>query len=192
VAVIHTEGFAERELAGVLAFRLRRRGRPALLVEPLRSDPDAPRALVEEVASKRPGAILLSAQAGAPAQSLLRELSDRLPAVPVIAGPDLAAARARGTAPQEAEAVTALLPGRLQPREGRRLLRSLGTRDPHALYGYEAMRVVLASIEAAGPDRAGVIAAAAKRPRRAGAVRRSGVALVDLGGGPPALLPPAP
>lgn len=186
VAVVHTEGFAERELAGVLAFRLRRAGRPAVLAEPLRDDDDAPEALVDELVSERPGAILLSAQKGPSTRALLRELAARLPAVPVIAGPELAA----GRAPGDAEAVTALLPGRLQPRSGRKLLRSLGTRDPYALYGYEAMSLVLDSIGAAGPDRAAVVAAAVRAPHRAEVVRKSGVAVVELGPGdqPPPLL----
>jgi len=190
VAVVHTEGFAERELAGILAFRLRRARRPALLVEPLRDDPDAPRALVDELVAKRPGAILLSAQRGGPSRALLRALAARLPAVPVIAGPELADGRAPGTVPGRAEAVTALLPGRLQPPRGRKLLRSLGTQDPHALYGYEAMTLVLRAIETAGPDRARVIAAAVRAPHRAGVVRESGLALVELGAGthPPAVL----
>ncbi len=114
---------------------------------------------------------------------MLRELAIHLPEVPVIAGPELAAGGAPGRVPSRAEAVTALLPGRIQPREGRKLLRSLGTRDPHALYGYEAMSLVLESIDAAGPDRAGVIAAAVRAPHPAGVVRDSGVAVVDLGAG---------
>jgi len=138
---------------------------------------------VEQLAAKRPGAILLAAQRGRPARALLRELAARLPAVPVVAGPDLAVGRAPRRTPSETEALTALLPGSLQPREGRSLLRSLGTRDPHALYGYEAMSLVLESIDSGGPDRAAVIASAVRAPRRAGAVRRSGVAVVDLGAG---------
>jgi len=186
VALVHTEGFAERELAGILAFRLRRAGHPALLVEPLRDDPDAPESLVDELMANRPAAILLSAQKGGSTRALLRELAARLPSVPVIAGPELAT----GRAPGDAEAVTALLPGRLQPPDGRKLLRSLGTRDPHALYGYEAMSLVLHSIDAAGPDRAAVIAAAVRAPHRAEVVRKSGVAVVELGGvsRPPAVL----
>jgi branched-chain amino acid transport system substrate-binding protein len=179
VAVIHTEGFAERELAGVLAFRMRSAKEPALLVEPLRGDQDAPRSLVHELIAKRPGAILFAAQEGRPARVLLRELAISLPSVPVVAGPGLATARP-GRVPNKAEAVTGLVPGRLQPTAGRRLLRSLGTREPQALYGYEAMSAVLEAIEAAGPDRAAVTAAALRAPRREGVVRRSGLALVDL------------
>ncbi len=181
VAVIHTEGFAERELAGVLAFRLRSDKEPALLVESLRRDQDAPRSLVDELIAKRPGAILFAAQEGRPARALLRELAISLPSVPVIAGPGLASSRPRGRVPTKAEAVTGLVPGRLQPAAGRRLLRSLSTREPQALYGYEAMSAVLEAIDAAGPDRAAVTAAALRAPRREGVVRRSGLALVDLG-----------
>lgn len=192
VAVVHTEGFAERELTGMLAFRLRRAGRPALLVEPLRDSPAAPRALVEELVAKRPGAIALAAAEGTRARALLRELAARLPSVPVVASPPLAARRGQGRLPARAVGITGVLPPDRQPAAARELLRSLGRREPEALYGYEAMTLLLDAIERAGPDRRRVVAAAL-RPRResgitgdysvlaSGAVRGRPLAIVELG-----------
>ena len=203
VAVVHTEGFAERELAGMVAYRLRRKGRPAVLVEPLRSDSDAPRALVDELVAKPPGAILLAVAAGAPARAMLTELAGRLPSVPVVASPPLASRRGLGRLPPQAEAVTGLLPPGVQPPRGRRLLRSLGRREPEALYGYDAMALALDAIQTGGPDRRKVVAAALRPVRRRGvtgrySVRRDGatqgrrLAIVDLAGGRVSLRPQSP
>lgn len=191
VAIVHTVGFAERELAGMLAFLLRRDKRPALLVEPARKGSDAPRALVDDLIEERPGAILLAAAETAAARAVLAELAARLPSVPVVASPPLAARRRRERVPASAEAITGVLPRRLQPPAGRRLLRSLGEREPEALYGYDAMRLVLDAIETGGPDRRKVVAAALRPRGMSGvtgryAVRRDGavagrrLAVVDL------------
>ena len=198
IAVVHTEGFAERELTGMLAVRLRRAGRPPLLVEPDREDPDERRGLVEDLVSKRPGAILLAAAETTAARALLSELATRLPEVPVVAGPPLAARRKRGVASPRTTAITGVLPPRAQPVSGRRLLRSLGNTEPEALYGYDAMSLTLDAIEAGGPDRRKVVAAALRPRRRTGvtgryAVRRDGtvdgrrLARVDLGRGRPSV-----
>jgi branched-chain amino acid transport system substrate-binding protein len=194
VAVVHTEGFAERELTGMLAYKLRRSGTPALLVEPAREDPDARRSLVEDLVAKRPAAILLAAANTPAARGLLTDLARRLPGVPVVAGPPLAAREAPRRVPARTTAITGVLPPRVQPPAGRRLLRSLGEQTPEALYGYDAMELALDAIEAGGPDRRKVAAAALRPRRRTGvtgryAVRRDGtaggrrLAIVDLGAG---------
>jgi hypothetical protein len=191
VAVLHTEGFAERELAGMLAYRLRRSKHPALLVEAARADPGARRALIDDLVAKRPGAILLAASATAPARALLADLATRLPSVRVVASQQLATRRANRV-PAGAEAITGVLPPRVQPAGGRRLLRSLGRRRAEALYGYDAMGLVLDAIDGGGPDRRKVVAAALAPRRRSGvtgryAVRGDGtvagrrLAVVDLG-----------
>ena len=191
VAVMHTEGFAERELAGVLAFRLRRQKRPPVLVEPVREDLDSRRALVDDLLSKRPGAIMLAAAETTAARAFLQELAARLPGVPVVTGPPLAAEETARGVPARTTAITGVLPPRAQPAAGRRLLRSLGTRAPEALYGYDAMGLALDAIEAGGPDRRRVVDAALRPRERSGvtgryAVRRDGavegrrLAIVDL------------
>ena len=196
VAIVHTEGVAERELAGMLAVRLRRAGRAPVLIEPLRDDPESAQGLLEDLVMERPGAILLAARDGGEVRALLAMLAERLPSAAVVAGPGLASRPRRGKVPNGAEAVTGLLPAPMQPRAGRRLLRSLGETDPHALYGYDGMAFVLDAIDAGGPDRDDVIAAALRPGRRDGvtgryAVSRDGaargrrLAVVQLGPGDP-------
>jgi branched-chain amino acid transport system substrate-binding protein len=173
IAVLHTEGFAERELAGILATRLRRSGRPPVDVERVRDDAGAPAAVVADIAEERPQAVLLSAVRGAAATALLGALADRLPDVPVLAAGGLAPPPPVGRAPRSASAVTGVLPATAQPRRGRRLLRSLGRRGaparPELLYGYDAMRLVLDAIDSGGPDRRRV------RRRALAPTARSGV-----------------
>lgn len=203
IAVVHTEGFAERELAGMVAYGLRREGRPAVLVEPLRDDPGAARALVEELADKRPGAIVLAAAAGAPARAMLSELAARLPSTPVIASPPLAGRPEGRGVPAKAKAITGLLPPGAQPPAGRRLLRSLGSRRSEALYGYDAMALALDAIDAGGADRQKVAEIALRPARRRGvtgrysvsrdgSVRGRRLAVMDLGGGRLSLRPAPP
>ena len=193
IAVVHTEGFAERELAGMLAYKLRRSGRAPLLVEPAREDRDAVRSLVDDLVSERPGAILLAAAETAAARALLSGVAARLPAVRVVAGPPLAGRRGRSRIPARTTAVTGVLPERAQPGRGRSLLRSLGRGSPEALYGYDAMMLALDAIESGGPDRRRVVTAALRPRRRTGvtgryAVRRDGtvggrrLAIMDLAG----------
>ena len=190
-AIVHTEGVAERELAGMLSYRLRRSGRPPVLVEPAREGRGERRALLEDLADERPAAILLAAAETAASRSLLAALAARLPSVAVVAAPPLATRRTQGGLPSSAAAVTGVLPAHLQPPRGRRLLRSFGTDRPEALYAYDAMTLALDAIEAGGPDRRRVVAAGLRPRARSGAtgdysIRRTGavdgrrVAVVDL------------
>ena len=199
VAVLHTEGFAERELAGILAFRLDREGRPAVMVEPVRDDADSTADLVRDVAERTPQAILLAGVPGPAASSLLSGLARRLPETPVVGS----AALAGGGAPPASgapAAVTGVIPARDQPPRGRRLLRRLARKDPEAnrpeaLYGYDAMRLVLDAVRLGGADRKKVVRAAlAHEPRkgatgaytvvRTGDVGGRGVAVLELQSGP--------
>jgi branched-chain amino acid transport system substrate-binding protein len=200
VAVLHGEGIADRELAGVLVYRLRRRGREPAFVEPLRDEEEAAAALIERLAASRPRAVL-HLGAGTPATSVtLAALARRLPDVPVLGSAGLAAPRAIGrSAPRDVQALTPIVPARAQPPAGRRVLRSLARERgapvrAEALYGYESMLLALAAIDRAGPDRRAV-ARAALAPRRrrtvlgrlslapGGDVRPRRLALMRLRGG---------
>ncbi len=203
VAIVHTEGFAERELAGMLAIRLRRREEPPVLLEPVRGDEDAAASLVEDLTAERAEAILFAGVDGEEARALLAALAAGAAGVPVVGSPGLADAGALRSTPSSTSAVTGVLPPRAQPPRGRRLLRSLARGRPQAgrpesLYGYDAMRLVLDAVDAAGPDRRGVVRAALEpRPRsgatgryavlRNGAVRGRPLALVELNGTGPVL-----
>ena len=82
---------------------------------------------------------------------------------PVIAGPELARP---ARAPGDAEAVTAAAPRPSAASGWQEAAALAGHARPEALYGYEAMSLVLDAIAAAGPDRAAVIAAAVRAPHR--------------------------
>ena len=205
IGVLHGEGVAARELTAVIVSRLRGRGREPVFVEPIPEDEDGAPALVERLAAARPGAVVSVGVRRPATDAALTALARRLPAIPVLGGTGLAASGAlRRPAPRDVRALTTVLPAEAQPPAGRRLLRSLerelGTSvAPEALYGYEAMRLVLAAIGRAGPDRAAVVRAAlAPRERqtvlgplslgRNGEVRSRRLALVSLSGGRRALV----
>lgn len=176
VALLHTEGFAERELAGILAVRLRRDGRPPVMIERVSDDTDSTADLVRDVAARSPQAVLFAGVPGAAAQSLVAALSRALPRTPLLA----AAPLARGARVAPEAAVTGVLPGTDQPPRGRRILRRLGhgaaaPARPEALYGYDAMRLVLDAIDQGGPDRRKVVRAALAAGRRVGATGRFAV-----------------
>jgi branched-chain amino acid transport system substrate-binding protein len=174
LAVVYESQIYGRELAGQLLARARRDG-----PEPVGSEeyagrvediPDLARSLAEE----RPDAVAYAGVAGPGTGRLLAAIDRELPGVPVLATSGmLVRDRPVPAAPSRVEAFTPVRPASELPPAGRRLLRRLRRLEgrfvarPEAVYGYEAMRVVLDAIRHAGPDRRRVIAAAlAVRTRR--------------------------
>ena len=114
----------------------------------------------------------------------------------MIASPALATTAGEGSG---AVAVTAVLPAYAQPARGQRVLRRLGAAGrTEALYGYDAMALVLAAVREGGGDRRAVARAALRPATRRGATGafevlhggdavRPRVALVPLDGGEPRL-----
>lgn len=200
IALVDTADFAPRELGAVLDAAVRRTS-PPVAHTVLKDDPDAVRDAVAELAPARPRTVLVSGEPGPVARALLAELARRLPGAQVIASPALAAAAGEGSG---ATAVTPLLPAFAQPRAGRRVLRRLeGAGKPEALYGYDAMALVLAAVRRGGGNRRAVIRAALRPAARRGAtgplrvvgggdVVRDRVALVPLDGGRPRIRPLGP
>ena len=161
-ALVHGDGIAERELAAVLASRLRDAGIPLAFVEPLR-DVGSVSGLVERLDASRPDSIVQVGAAGPATAALLTALGRRLPAVPVLGATGLTVPGLIGDpAPRDIRALTPIVPTEAQPARGRRLLRTLqrerGTAvGPEALLGYAAMQLVLGAIDRAGPDRRAVV-----------------------------------
>lgn len=203
-AVLYTEGIAERELAGTLSTRLRMAGRAAPLVDRVRDDPGAVQGLVEKLAATGPRAVIFAGVRGRAASTLLAALARRLPDVPVLCSAPLAAPGVRGPMPETVEALTGVIPAAGQPARARRLLARLESGQsvperPEAIYGYEAMRLVLDAIDSGGPDRRRVVRAAlSSRSRssvsgryevlRTGDVSGRPLAVVELRGGRAAFL----
>jgi hypothetical protein len=113
----------------------------------------------------------------------------------------LDSAAAAAARPRDVAAVTQLLPARAQPPAGRRKLAAIARERgmparPEALYGFEAMRLVLGAIGEGGPDRRAVIRAALApeerrtllgrlRLSRGGDVRTRRLVLMRFRGGKP-------
>ncbi|MGI8749657.1 MAG: ABC transporter substrate-binding protein [Thermoleophilaceae bacterium] len=171
IAVVETADFAQRELGAVLAAGLRRAGAPPVASVALRDSPDAIPGALDELAAARPDVVLAAGEPGPVTTGLLRGLNRRLPSADLVGSPELAGVRL--PAAPAAQAPTAVLPASAQPLRGRRLLARLGPAAPaQALYGYDAMQLVLDAVASAGADREAVVRSAL-RPRRARGVTGS-------------------
>jgi branched-chain amino acid transport system substrate-binding protein len=174
LAVVFDQEIYGRELAGEIVARARRDGPEPVSTEEYRGRvediPDLARALAEG----RPDAVVFSGVAGPGIGRLLAAVDSHMPGVPVYATSGmLVRDRPIPAAPWRVEAFSLFRPALELPRWGRRVLRRVRRLDgpyaarPEAVYGYEAMRLVLDAIAAAGPDRSRVIASAlAIRTRR--------------------------
>jgi branched-chain amino acid transport system substrate-binding protein len=176
LAIVHGDGIADRELeAMVLA--LIGTGQPQNVLRAdtgdRDDDPEEATELAEEVAAARPDAILYAAPAGPVASAELAALAERLPEVPIYGGPPLARGEGIDNVPEQACAFTGVPRRSRLPSRARGLLGQIGgvgdePLGPEALLGYEAMRLTLDAIDAGGPDRSRVVAAAREPGERDG------------------------
>lgn len=186
--LLRSERIDDRELDGIVAALVDAKGIAPEVHDVVPDDPEQLPDLVTEVVESRPSSIVLAAPSGPSTSALLAELARHAPDVPVYGGPSLALANPSGATPTEVTAFTGVLSARERPPAGRRLLAELGRAlgsavRPEALLGYEAMRLVLDAIEAAGPDRRAVARAAlAPRERRGPLGRYSVLASGDIDG----------
>ena len=125
---------------------------------------EAVRRTIRRLTASRPAAVVLLGTGGPATSAALTALSARETRMPVVGGDaSFEAPPPPGLA--DLRAVTPVLPSRAQSAAGRRVLadisRGSGARSrPEALYGYAAMRLVLAAIDRAGPNRRQVVQAA--------------------------------
>jgi branched-chain amino acid transport system substrate-binding protein len=168
LGIVQGGGIADRELEGMVVEMYSPGGDrvPAVTRLAVRdADAEHVAELIEELAAERPDAILYAGRAGAEARAVLAGLAARLPDVPVMGGPPLAAGGRFARVPAGACAWTGVPPPSELPPRGRRLLaelrresrRELGS---EAILGYAAMDVALAAIERGGPNRRRVVSAA--------------------------------
>jgi branched-chain amino acid transport system substrate-binding protein len=177
VAVLYDGEIHSRELGGILQALARRDGPEPVETEEYRGRVDEIPDVVRDVAEDRPGLLLYAGIAGPGTGRILAQVDSLMPGVPVYATSGVLArdpAVPIPAAPAGVEALTPIPPAGELPAEGRRLLARLRETEspavarPEALYGYEAMRLVLDAIGAAGADRARVIDEALRiRVRRA-------------------------
>ena len=191
LAVIFDQEVYGRELAAQIVARARRDGPEPVADEEYRGKVDEIPDIVDRIASSEPGAVVIAGVAGPGTGRMLAALDARMPGIPVYATSGMLERDPRRPipdAPLSVEALTPILPASELPAAGREVIRRAGelagpeAARPEAVYGYEAMRVILDAVEQGGRDRAKVAAAAiAMRDRRSalGPYRLRGTGDVD-------------
>ncbi len=191
LALIFDQEVYGRELAAQIVARARRDGPDPVADEEYRGKVDEIPDIVDRIASSEPGAVVIAGVAGPGTGRMLAALDARMPGIPVYATSGMLERDPRRpipAAPLSVEALTPILPASELPAAGRALIRRAGelagpeAARPEAVYGYEAMRVILDAVEQGGRDRAKVAAAAlAMRDRRSalGPYRLRGTGDVD-------------
>lgn len=187
-ALIFDKEVYGRELAAQLISRARRDGPELVSEEEYRGDVRDIPGLVAKVSEKRPDAVVLAGVAGGGTGRLLAAIDAAMPGVPTYATSGILARDPRRPVPAAPISLEALSPVRPEgelPASGRRLLRRLRMTSqvmPEAVYGYEAMRVILEAVRRGGRDRRAVTRSAlGLRDRRApfGRYRLRGTGEVD-------------
>jgi branched-chain amino acid transport system substrate-binding protein len=201
VAVLYDGEIHSRELGGILQALARRDGPEPVEIEEYRGRVDEIPDVIRDIAEDRPELVLYAGIAGPGTGRILAQIDSLLPGVPVYSTTGLLARDPEvpiPAAPASVNSVTSILPESELPPPGRRLLDRLRETQgddvarPEAVYGYEAMRLVLDAIRRAGPDRERVIEEALRirerrrsplgpyRMRATGEVETSSFALYSL------------
>jgi branched-chain amino acid transport system substrate-binding protein len=169
LAVIFDQEVYGRELAAQIVARARRDGPDPVASEEYRGKVNEIPDIVEKVAAERPDAVIIAGVAGPGTGRMLAAIDLQLPGVPVYATSGILArdpAKPIPDAPISVEALTPILPRQELPKEGREIIRRAGREGgpvaarPEAVYGYEAMRLILDAVEQGGRNRKQVAAAA--------------------------------
>ncbi len=174
LAIVTDRGVYGRELARQLSSRAARSGLTVTGIEDFDGSPDAVDTAAQAVAAQDPDAVVYAGATEPGAVRVLGEIGDRRPDVRLVASGGFAAPRDAGFPSESRRAVEVLAPvhpADRYPPEGRRVLREMShdgrPARPEALYGYQAMRLVLDAVRRAGGDRSRVIRAALRPgPRR--------------------------
>jgi branched-chain amino acid transport system substrate-binding protein len=176
LVVVHDDRPGGRELSSLVVAEAGRARLPVAEIEEVRRDPGSYADLAEDVTETRPTHVVYTGVAGDAAGPLVTALRAIQPGIRVL-GSDGLAALSPIVEPGDVTALDAVRPARDYGPRGRRLLRRLererGAPVPAAaLYGYEAMRLVLDAVHAGGdrPDRAAVVRAALSPRRRESAI----------------------
>jgi branched-chain amino acid transport system substrate-binding protein len=165
-AVVFDNEIYGQELAGELVARARRDGPEPVVSEEYRGRVDEIPEIARSLAEGRPDAVVYAGVAGPGTGRVLSAIDTHIPGAPVLATSGVLArdpSRPIPSAPATVEAFTPIPPAAALPSAGRRILRRVratagaAAARPEAVYGYEAMRLVLDAIAKAGPDRGRVI-----------------------------------
>jgi branched-chain amino acid transport system substrate-binding protein len=168
-AVLFDQDVYGRELGAQVIARARRDGREPVGSQEYRGKVEEIPDLVAKLAESRPDTVVYAGLAGPGTGRLLAAVDSLMPGVPVYAGSGLLARDRRAPipdAPLSVEALAPTLPMAELPAEGREIIRRLRRAEggaaarSEAVYGYEAMRLILDAVERGGRERARVTAAA--------------------------------
>jgi len=179
LALVFDDGVYGRELAAQLVARARREGPEPVRDEEYRGEPADVPGIAAELVDARPNAVVYAGVSGPGTGPLMAAIDARMPGVPLYAtGGALARDPGRPipAAPDRVRAVTSVLPPTALPAPARRIVSRVAARDgatvarPEAVYGYEAMRLVLDAVAEGGRDRERVIDAALRTRRSASAL----------------------
>jgi branched-chain amino acid transport system substrate-binding protein len=179
VAVLNDGEIHSRELAGILLALARRDGPESLDVEEYRGRVDEIPDLIRDLAEREPDAVVYAGIAGPGTGRILAQIDSALPGVPVYATAGMLArdpAVPIPAAPAQVDALGPIAPPSEMTGNARRLIARVGRTHgasaarPEAVYGYEAMRLVLDAIRAGGADRARVIREALRIRERSSAL----------------------
>jgi branched-chain amino acid transport system substrate-binding protein len=167
IAIVQDDQVFGRALAQQIAVAADRLELPVTdLAEP-HDDPASFDEFARKLAAKRPDVVIYTGIGDATSGALLQAIRRALPAARLFGSSALAHSAPTPPGMPEVELLSPLLPAREYGPRARRVLSRTGRHRAEALYGYEAMRVVIDSIVAAGAaggDRAAV-ARAALAPR---------------------------
>jgi branched-chain amino acid transport system substrate-binding protein len=176
VAVLYDGEIHSRELGGILQALARRDGPQPVETKEYRGRVDEIPDVVRDIAEDRPELILYAGISGPGTGRILAQIDHALPGVPVYSTYGMLARDPEvpiPAAPASVNTVGPIPPESELPPQGRRMLALLRETEgadvarPEALFGYEAMRLVLDAIRVGGADRARVIEEALRiRERR--------------------------
>jgi branched-chain amino acid transport system substrate-binding protein len=168
-ALVFDQEVYGRELAAQIVSRLRRAGHEPVGSEEYRGNVEEIGDIADALAEASPDSIVYAGVAGPGTGRLLAAIDSRMPGVPVYTTSGILARdpdRPIPDAPLSVEALTPVRAAAELPADGQRLMRRVRRRAgaaadrPEAVYGYEAMRVILDAVRAGGRERERVTRAA--------------------------------
>jgi branched-chain amino acid transport system substrate-binding protein len=168
VAIVQDEQVFGRSLAQQVASAAERARLPVTDVAEPHEDPATFDDFARKLAAQRPDVVIYTGLGNATAGRLLQAIVRALPGAVLFGSSALAQAVPTPPGMPETELLSPLLPASQYGPRARRVLRRVsprprGASGAEALYGYEAMRVVIDSVASAGADggdRAAVVRAA--------------------------------
>jgi branched-chain amino acid transport system substrate-binding protein len=167
IAVVTDDGNYGEELGSTTAKLAARRGHVVVGQGDFNGRPGSAAQFAQEVARRRPDAVVYTGVLSPGTGTLLRALGRVLPQMPVVGSAGLSpnASQAPASPGPGLVVVSPFKPASAYPRPARRILRALPAADrrAEALYGYESMRLVL--------DALSKLRSAGARPTRAALVR---------------------